>query len=145
MFNEMIRILLVDDQSIVREGLASLLETHADLKIVGEAANGKIAVERSLVLKPDVILMDIRMPVMDGVAAIRSLTQQAPEIKILVLTNTHKSIRIYATIGFTVVGRGKSITTGFTKTISPKNLQTIRFLLLLNRSSLFGIELRISK
>ena len=86
MFNEMIRILLVDDQNIVREGLASLLETHADLKIVGEAANGKIAVERSLVLKPDVILMDIRMPVMDGVAAIRSLTQQAPEIKILVLT-----------------------------------------------------------
>ena len=82
----MIRILLVDDQSIVREGLASLLETHADLEIVGEAANGKIAVERSRVLKPDVILMDVRMPIMDGVAAIRLLTQQAPEIKILVLT-----------------------------------------------------------
>ena len=82
----MIRILLADDQSIVREGLASLLETQSDLEIVGEAENGKIAVERSLILKPDIILMDIRMPVMDGVAAIRILTQQAPEIKILVLT-----------------------------------------------------------
>ena len=82
----MIRILLVDDQSIVREGLASLLETQSDLEIVGEAENGKVAVERSLVLKPDVILMDIRMPVMDGVAAIRTLSKQAPEIKILVLT-----------------------------------------------------------
>lgn len=82
----MIRILLVDDQSIVREGLASLLEIHSDLEIVGEAENGKIAVERSLDLQPDVILMDIRMPVMDGIAAIRLLKQQAPEIKILVLT-----------------------------------------------------------
>lgn len=82
----MIRILLVDDQSIVREGLASLLETQPDLEIVGEAENGKIAVERSLQLKPDVILMDVRMPVMDGVAAIAVLSQQAPEIKILVLT-----------------------------------------------------------
>ena len=82
----MIRILLVDDQSIVREGLASLLETQSDLEIVGEAENGKIAVERSLELQPDVILMDIRMPIMDGVAAIRQLRKQAPEIKILVLT-----------------------------------------------------------
>lgn len=82
----MIRILLVDDQSIIREGLASLLETQSDLEIVGEAENGKIAVERSLKLQPDVILMDIRMPVMDGVAAIRQLRKQAPEIKILVLT-----------------------------------------------------------
>ena len=82
----MIRLLLVDDQSIVREGLSSLLQTQSDLEIVGEAENGKIAVERSLTLKPDVVLMDIRMPVMDGVAAIEILKQQAPEIKILVLT-----------------------------------------------------------
>lgn len=82
----MIRVLLVDDQSIVREGLSSLLQTHADLEIVGEAENGKIAVERSLVLKPDVVLMDIRMPIMDGIAAIRLISQSAPEIKILVLT-----------------------------------------------------------
>ena len=82
----MIRLLLVDDQSIVREGLSSLLQTQPDLEIVGEAENGKVAVEQSLSLKPDVVLMDIRMPVMDGVAAIEILKQQAPEIKILVLT-----------------------------------------------------------
>ena len=82
----MIRLLLVDDQSIVREGLSSLLQTQTDLKVVGEAENGRVAVEQAIALKPDVILMDIRMPIMDGVAAIRILKQQAPEIKILVLT-----------------------------------------------------------
>ena len=82
----MIRVLLVDDQSIVREGLASLLQTKPDLEIVGEAENGRVAVERSLALKPDIVLMDIRMPVMDGIAAIRVLSQEAPKIKVLVLT-----------------------------------------------------------
>ena len=82
----MIRVLLADDQSIVREGLSSLLQTQPDLEIVAEAENGKVAVERSLSLKPDVVLMDIRMPVMDGVAAIRTLIERAPETKILVLT-----------------------------------------------------------
>ena len=82
----MIRVLLADDQSIVREGLASLLQTKPDIEVIAEADNGKIAVMRSLELNPDVVLMDIRMPIMDGVAAIRALTQQAPEIKVLVLT-----------------------------------------------------------
>ena len=86
MVKTMIRILLVDDQSIVREGLASLLNTQSDLEIVGEAENGKIAIEKAMALKPDIILMDIRMPVMDGIAAIRILSQQAPKIKVLVLT-----------------------------------------------------------
>jgi DNA-binding NarL/FixJ family response regulator len=82
----MIKVLLVDDQSIVREGLASLLQTQSDIEIIGEAENGQLAVERSLKLQPDIVLMDIRMPVMDGVAAIRALSQQAPNIKVLVLT-----------------------------------------------------------
>ena len=82
----MIRILLVDDQGIVREGLCSLLSAKPDLEVVGEAENGQMAVEQALSLRPDVILMDIRMPVMDGVAAIQTLTQQAPDIKVLVLT-----------------------------------------------------------
>ncbi|MGF1588314.1 MAG: response regulator [Pleurocapsa sp.] len=82
----MIRVLLVDDQNIIREGLSSLLQTQPDLEIVGEAENGQVAVERSLILQPDVVLMDIRMPIMDGVAAIRLLRQQAPNIKVLVLT-----------------------------------------------------------
>ena len=82
----MIRVLLVDDQSIVREGLSSLLQTHPDLEVVGEAENGQVAVEQAIALQPDVILMDIRMPIMDGIAAIRLLQKQAPKIKILVLT-----------------------------------------------------------
>ncbi|MGL5938985.1 MAG: response regulator [Waterburya sp.] len=82
----MIHVLLVDDQSIVREGLSSLLQTHPDLEVVGEAENGQVAVEQAITLKPDVILMDIRMPIMDGVAAIRIIQEQAPKIKILVLT-----------------------------------------------------------
>jgi DNA-binding NarL/FixJ family response regulator len=82
----MIKLLLVDDQGIIREGLRSLLETKADLSIIGEADNGKAAVELALSLRPDVVLMDVRMPIMDGVAATRALTEQAPEIKVLVLT-----------------------------------------------------------
>jgi DNA-binding NarL/FixJ family response regulator len=82
----MIRVLLVDDQSIVREGLASLLQTKSNIEVVGEAENGQVAIEQALLLKPDVVLMDVRMPIMDGVAAIRALSKQAPEIKVLVLT-----------------------------------------------------------
>jgi DNA-binding NarL/FixJ family response regulator len=82
----MIRLLLVDDQGIIREGLRSLLETKPDLSIIGEAENGKAAVELALTLQPDVVLMDVRMPIMDGVAATRALTEQAPHIKVLVLT-----------------------------------------------------------
>ena len=82
----MIKVLLVDDQSIIREGLASLLSTKSDIEVIGEAENGKVAIERSLALQPDVVLMDVRMPVMDGVAAIRILSEQAPQIKVLVLT-----------------------------------------------------------
>ncbi|CDM95922.1 putative two-component system transcriptional regulator, LuxR family [Limnospira indica PCC 8005] len=77
---------MVDDQGIIREGLRSLLEAKPDLEIVGEAENGKLAVELALKLKPDVVLMDVRMPIMDGVAAMRSLAEQQPEIKVLVLT-----------------------------------------------------------
>ena len=82
----MIQVLLVDDQGIIREGLRSLLQAKPDIEIVGEAENGKIAVEKALELNPDLILMDVRMPIMDGVAATRSLRQKAPDIKILVLT-----------------------------------------------------------
>lgn len=84
--HRMIRVLIVDDQTIVREGLASLLQVQPDIDIVGEAADGQAAIEQSQMLQPDIILMDVRMPVMDGVAAIRILSQTAPEIKVLVLT-----------------------------------------------------------
>ena len=82
----MIRVLLVDDQQIIREGLGKLLQAKPDLEIIGEAENGQMAVERTLSLQPDVVLMDVRMPIMDGVAATRTLQQQAPNVKVLVLT-----------------------------------------------------------
>ncbi len=82
----MIRLLLVDDQAIVREGLRSLLEAKPDLEVVGEAGNGQVAVELARTLQPDVVLMDVRMPIMDGVAATRDLAESAPAVKVLVLT-----------------------------------------------------------
>ncbi|PZD74314.1 Transcriptional regulatory protein DegU [Acaryochloris thomasi RCC1774] len=82
----MIRLLLVDDQGIVREGLRSLLDAKPDLEVIGEAENGQQAVEQAIALQPDVILMDVRMPIMDGVAATRTLHEQAPHLKVLILT-----------------------------------------------------------
>lgn len=82
----MIKVLLVDDQNLIRQGLKALLELEPDLEIVGEAENGQQAINLSAKLQPDVILMDIRMPLMDGVAATKKLQKTHPEIKILVLT-----------------------------------------------------------
>jgi DNA-binding NarL/FixJ family response regulator len=82
----MIKVLLVDDQSLIRQGLKALLELEADLEIVGEAENGEIAVNLVEEFHPDVVLMDIRMPIMDGVATTREIHQRFPKIKILVLT-----------------------------------------------------------
>jgi DNA-binding NarL/FixJ family response regulator len=82
----MIQLLLVDDQLIVRQGLRSLLEAKPDLQVVGEAENGKQAIAQIATLHPDVVLMDVRMPVMDGVAATRLIAQQFPETRVLILT-----------------------------------------------------------
>lgn len=82
----MIRILLVDDQTIIRHGLRSLLESKPDLEVVGEADNGQTALEQVALLQPDVVLMDVRMPVMDGVAATQMICQSFPATKVLVLT-----------------------------------------------------------
>ncbi|MEL6163088.1 MAG: response regulator transcription factor [Cyanobacteria bacterium J06628_3] len=82
----MIRLLLVDDQDIFRQGLAALLSVESDLEVVGEARNGQEAIELAKTLQPDVILMDVRMPVCDGVQATREIHQYYPWIRILVLT-----------------------------------------------------------
>ncbi|NMG09012.1 response regulator transcription factor [Brasilonema sp. UFV-L1] len=82
----MIRILLVDDQLIIRQGLKSLLESNSDMQVIGEAENGQRALEVISRLQPDVVLMDIRMPVMDGVAATGAIARQYPDTKVLVLT-----------------------------------------------------------
>jgi DNA-binding NarL/FixJ family response regulator len=82
----MIRLLLVDDQSIIRQGIKSLLESQPDFEVVGEAENGKQAISQVEALQPDVVLMDVRMPIIDGVAATKAITQQFPLVKVLILT-----------------------------------------------------------
>jgi DNA-binding NarL/FixJ family response regulator len=82
----MIRVLLVDDQTLVRQGIRLLLELEPDIQVVGQAANGREALEQIEGLHPDVVLMDVRMPEMDGVAATRQVTARFPEVKVIILT-----------------------------------------------------------
>jgi DNA-binding NarL/FixJ family response regulator len=81
-----VRVLLVDDQAMFREGLRTLFSVQPDLKVVGEAANGEEAVELAARLKPDVVLMDLRMPVLDGAAATRRIAEHHPQCRVIVLT-----------------------------------------------------------
>ena len=82
----MIRLLLVDDQSLVRQGLKAMLNLEADLEIVGMAENGEEAISQVEILQPDVVLMDLRMPVMNGSTATKIICDRFPNIKILVLS-----------------------------------------------------------
>ncbi|ELS33997.1 MULTISPECIES: response regulator [Pseudanabaena] len=81
-----IRVLLVDDHPFIRRALTISLGDEVSLEIVGEAENGKLAIEQVERLKPDVVLMDVQMPVMDGVEATRQICDRAPDSKILILT-----------------------------------------------------------
>ena len=81
------RVLVVDDHAIVRKGLKAVLDLVPDMEIVGEAENGKQAVKLDRELKPDVILMDLMMPEMDGITCIKEIRAQSPNARILVLTN----------------------------------------------------------
>jgi DNA-binding NarL/FixJ family response regulator len=81
-----IRVLLVDDQALFREGLETLLSVHKDIQVVGQASNGQEAVEVAARVQPDVVLMDVRMPVLDGVGATRLLKEALPQCRVIVLT-----------------------------------------------------------
>ncbi|MCH7801936.1 MAG: response regulator transcription factor [Chloroflexi bacterium] len=81
-----IKILIVDDHTMVRDGLVSMLGRQKDFAIVGEAGNGREAIEKARDLGPDVILMDLRMPEMTGVEAMRAINERDPDAKIIVLT-----------------------------------------------------------
>lgn len=81
-----VRVLVVDDQQLMRDGIASLLSIQEGLEVIGTAANGREAVEQAAALSPDVILMDIRMPVMDGIAAAAQVRRCLPACQVLMLT-----------------------------------------------------------
>jgi DNA-binding NarL/FixJ family response regulator len=81
-----IRVLLVDDQVLFREGLETLLSVHKDIQVVGNASNGQEAVEVAAQVRPDVVLMDVRMPVLDGVRATSLLQDALPQCRVIVLT-----------------------------------------------------------
>ena len=82
-----IAVLIVDDHFVVRKGLLALLAECDDVRVVGEAADGREAVARAAELAPDVVLMDVVMPVMDGIAATRAILEQRPETRVVALTN----------------------------------------------------------
>jgi len=81
-----IRVLIADDHNLVREGIRMILAPHADIEVVGEAADGREAIERTLTLAPDVLLLDIAMPGLGGLEAALEVRKQAPHVKVLVLT-----------------------------------------------------------
>jgi two-component system response regulator NreC len=82
----LIRILLAEDHTIVRQGLARLLMDQPDIEIVGEATDGRGAIEKALALKPDIVIMDIAMPFMNGIEAAKRIRKQLPTVKILILS-----------------------------------------------------------
>jgi len=93
-----IRILIVDDHAVVREGLRSFIQVKPDMEVVGEAADGIEAVEKALSLEPDVILLDIVMPRLDGVGTIEQLNQESCKARILVITSFTEDDQIFPAI-----------------------------------------------
>ena len=81
-----IRVLLVDDDALMRAGLAAILSSDSTVEVVGEAADGRLAVEQVSALRPDVVLMDVRMPDLDGIAATREVVAADPDARVVILT-----------------------------------------------------------
>ncbi|MCL5054492.1 MAG: response regulator transcription factor [Firmicutes bacterium] len=94
----MIKLLLADDHTILREGLESLLSLNSELSVIGKASNGEEAVELAGKLKPDVILMDIGMPVLNGLKATRKIKDLYPEVKILILTQYESEYYFFSSL-----------------------------------------------
>ena len=99
-----VRVLLVDDQALFREALAVLLEVRAEIEVVGEAGDGAAALERSAALRPDVVLMDLHMPVLDGIAATGRLRVEQPGVRVLALTTFDDDEDVFAALRAGAVG-----------------------------------------
>jgi CheY-like chemotaxis protein len=84
--NRIVRVLLVDDHQVVREGLKRILEMEWSIKVVGEAGNGEEAIAKASALVPDVVVMDLKMPGMDGISATREIKKRLPDVSVLMLT-----------------------------------------------------------
>lgn len=93
-----IRVLLVDDHAMVRRGLRGFLELLDDIEIVGEAENGRLGVEAAADLQPDVVLMDLLMPELDGIGAIEAIKERQPEVEIVALTSFVEEARVTAAL-----------------------------------------------
>lgn len=93
-----VRVLVVDDQALFREALATLLGARPEVEVVGEAGDGHQALERAAALQPDVVLMDLHMPVLDGIAATRRLTVEQPGVRVLALTTFDDDEDVFAAL-----------------------------------------------
>jgi len=100
----MIRVLLADDHHLVRAGLAGLLAEADDIEVAGEASDGAQAVQRSAELRPDVVLMDLSMPVMDGIQATRRITEDWPEARVIALTSFSDHARVAEMLAAGAIG-----------------------------------------
>ena len=95
---EPIKILIADDHPLIRQGLRVIIEAQPDLELVGEASNGEQAVQQALTLHPDIVIMDLQMPVMDGLSATREIAQADPQAQVLVLTSFPDDDNVYTAI-----------------------------------------------
>ena len=99
-----IRTLITDDHKVVRQGLRGFLELDPTLEVVGEASNGEEAVKMAKVLRPDVVLMDLLMPVMDGIEATREIRREVPEVEVVALTSVLEDASVTAAIRAGAIG-----------------------------------------
>jgi two-component system, NarL family, response regulator LiaR len=99
-----IRVLIADDHGIVRQGLRMYLSSDPDLEIVGEARNGAEAVELARELRPDVVLMDLLMPVMDGIAATAAVRREVPDVEVLALTSVLEDASVVEAVRAGAIG-----------------------------------------
>jgi two-component system, NarL family, response regulator LiaR len=99
-----IRVLITDDHKVVRRGLRGFLELDPELEVVGEASNGEEAVELARSLEPDVVLMDLLMPVMDGIEATRQIRRELPEVEVVALTSVLEDASVTGAIKAGAIG-----------------------------------------